>query len=90
MRVPVHQTLAAIDQALVVHFHKDLDHGIVEIPVLIGFRCAGCARHGKGVARPVTGRSQPFQLVDDRIAILALPFPDFFQKIIAAHVAATG
>jgi hypothetical protein len=34
MRVPVHQPLAAIDQALVVHVDEDLDDGVVEIAVL--------------------------------------------------------
>ena len=31
MRVPVHQPLAAVDQALFIHLDKDLDHGVVEI-----------------------------------------------------------
>ena len=49
LRVPVHQPLAAIDQALVVHIDKDLDHRVVEI-ALFPRRCARRAGHGKGFA----------------------------------------
>ena len=49
MRVPVYQTLAAIDQALVVHIHEDLDHGVVEVAFLARRRAGGTG-HGKGVA----------------------------------------
>ena len=40
MRVPVDQPLAAIDQALVIHIDKNLDHGVVEIAIF----AAGCPR----------------------------------------------
>ena len=42
MRIPVHQPLAAIDEAFVIHIYKDLDHSIVEIAF---FACGriGCA-----------------------------------------------
>lgn len=43
MRVPVHQPLAAIDDALVIQIHEDADHGVVEIPFL--------ARRGAHIAR---------------------------------------
>ena len=54
MRVPVHQTLAAIDEALVIHIDEDLDHGVVEIALFaLGAPWPG---HGEGVAVPVTAR----------------------------------
>ncbi len=79
MRIPVHQTLAAIDEALVVHIDKDLQHRVVETFV-----------HREPVARPVTAGTKAFQLVDDGAAGLFFPFPDFFQKRLAAHFSAAG
>ena len=49
LRVPVHQPLAAIDQALGVKIDKDLDHRVVEI-ALFPRRCARRAGHRKGLA----------------------------------------
>ena len=37
MRVPVDQTFATVDQPLVIHLDKDLEHGIVEVAGL--FAC---------------------------------------------------
>ena len=88
MRVPVGQAFAAIDQALVVHIHKDLDDGVVEIAILIRGGRAGRTGHRKGVARPVTGVAKAFHLVDDGAAFFGLPFPDLGQEFVARHVAA--
>ena len=41
MRIPVHQPLAAIDQPLVIHVDKDLDHRIVEIALFALGRALG-------------------------------------------------
>ena len=87
MRVPIHQPLAAIDVALVIHIDEDLDHGVVEIPFLARGR-AWCARHGEGLARPIARRPQPLELVDDGAARLLFPRPDMRQEFLAAHVAA--
>ena len=44
--------------------------------------------HRKTLARPVAGRAEPLQLVDDDAAALGLPLPDAFEEFGAAHVAA--
>ena len=87
MRVPVHQALAAIDKALVIHVDKDLDHRVVEIAL---FACGRTrrARHGKGQPGPVARRTQPLELGHDGAAGLLFPCPDMGQEFLAAHVAA--
>ena len=50
MRVPVDQSLAAIDQPFVIHFHEDFDHGVMEIAGLFSVRRAAGPGHGKGRA----------------------------------------
>ena len=87
MRVPVHQPLAAIDQALAVHVHEDLDDGVVEV-ALFAFRRIGRARHGEGLARPVAGGAEAFQLPDDRPARGDLLLPDAGGEGVAAHLGA--
>ena len=77
MRVPIDQTLAAIDQPLGVHIHKNLDHRVWEI-----------ARHGESLAVPITRGPKPLQLVDNGAARLRLPLPNLVQKSLAAHLAA--
>ena len=56
MRIPVDQTLAAIDEPLLIHFNKNLDHSIVEIwrILVANTRVTLCTRHGKSVAIPIT------------------------------------
>ena len=49
MRIPVHQTLAAIDETFVIHLHEDLDHGIMEVALCIRGRTGGSG-HGEGFA----------------------------------------
>ena len=90
MRVPVHQPLAAIDEALVVHLHEDLDHRVVEIGAVAGLGVASRAAHGEGLARPVAGGAEALQLPDDGAARLDLLLPDAVQKRLAAHLAAGG
>ena len=88
MRVPVHQTLAAVDEALVVHFDKDFDHGVVEV-ALFASRGIRSTRHGERVARPVAGRTQTFQLADDGVAVLAFPFPNLVEECLTAQITTT-
>ena len=87
MRVPVDQTLAAIDQALVIHIHEDLDHGVVEVAFLARGGTGGTG-HGKGVARPIKRGAKAFELADDRAAGLLLLLPDFGGEILAGEVGA--
>ena len=79
LRVPVHQPLVFVDQPLAIEFDEHLDHGARQAFI-----------HGEALARPVAGRPQPLQLVDDGVAALGLPLPDPFQKLLAAHLAAAG
>ncbi len=88
MRIPVHQPLAAIDIALAVEIDENLDHRVVEIALGIRLRCPRRPRHGEGIARPVTGRTEALQLINDRIAVLRLPLPDLAEEILAAHIRA--
>ena len=53
MRVPIHEALATVDQPIVVHFHKDLDHGVVEV-AFFTFGGVWGTGHGKCIAGPVT------------------------------------
>ena len=77
MRVPVHQTLVAIDQTFLVQLHEDLaDSGIQPLV------------QGKPLARPVARRAQAAQLAHDSPAALGLPFPDLLDEGVTAHVAA--
>ncbi len=89
MRVPVDEALAAIDQALLVHLHEDLDDGIVEVALVRGGG-ARRAGHGEGVAGPVAGRAEALELVDDGVAGLALPLPHLLEEGLAPHLAAGG
>ena len=90
MRVPVDQTFAAIDQALVVHLNKDLDDRIVEIGrvLVTGAGIPLRARHGEGGAVKVAGRAKALQLVDNGAAGLFFPGPDFLKELLAAQFGA--
>ena len=63
-RAPVHQPLAAIDQALVVPADERLADGSGQPFV-----------HREPLARPVQGVPHPLDLVDDLAAVLLLPLP---------------
>ena len=89
MRVPVDQPLAAIDQALVIHLHKDLDDGVVEI-ALVARRRIRRAGHGESFAAIVAGGAEAAQLLDDGAAGLCFPFPDFFEEFFAPQLRAFG
>ncbi len=77
MRIPVHQTLVTIDQAVLVQLHEDLPNGGVQ-PLV----------QGEAFARPVAGRAQAAQLTHDGPAGFSLPLPHLLDEGVAAHVAA--
>ena len=87
MWIPIDQTLAAVDQSFVVHFHEDFDHRIVKIWAIFmaGARVTLRACHGEGCAVPIAGGAQAFELVYNCPARLLFPLPDFFQKLLAAQ-----
>ena len=87
MGVPVHQPLAAVDQALVVHLDEDADHGVVEIAVLARRRIRG-ARHGEGLTRPVAGGAKAAELPLDVAARADLLLPDQLQEVVAGEIGA--
>ena len=72
LRVPIDQPLVLVDQPGAVERDEDADHRLREPFV-----------HGEALARPVAGRAQPFELVDDGAARLRLPGPDLFQELLA-------
>ncbi|MNQ30860.1 hypothetical protein D3C85_442160 [compost metagenome] len=76
MRVPVHQSLVAIDQAVLMQLDEDLADGGVQALV-----------QGEALARPVAAGAQAAQLAYDGAARLRLPFPDLVDEGVAAHVA---
>ena len=76
-RIPVHQPLVLVDQPFAVQFDEHLDDGARQALV-----------HGEAFARPVAGRAEPLQLVDDDAAALGLPLPDPLEELGAAHLAA--
>ena len=57
--VPVYQTLAAIDEAFVIHLDKNANDGVVKIAILALGRIRR-ARHGKCLTRPIAGRTKTF------------------------------
>ena len=77
MRIPVHQTLVTIDQAILVQLDEDLADGGVQPFV-----------QRKAFARPVAGRAQTAQLAHDGPAGFGLPLPHLLDEGVPAHVAA--
>ena len=73
-RVPIHQPLVLVDQALAVELDEHLGDGAGQ-PLV----------HGEALARPVGAGAQPAQLLDDGAAGFGLPFPDFGQEFLAAQ-----
>ena len=89
MRIPVDQAFSAINQTLVIHVDKDLDHGVVEI--LLGrFGITGRAAHGERLARPVAGCAQALELADDIAARFRFLVPDEADEFLAAHIGAAA
>ncbi len=76
-RIPVHQALAAIDQALVEKAHEGFSH-----------RPGQALIHGETLARPVGGGAQPAHLTRDTVAGVLFPFPDFFDEFFPAQIMA--
>ncbi len=76
-RVPVHQPLGAVDQALLVELDEHLADGVAE-PLV----------HGEALARPVGRGAEALELIDDGAAALGLPLPDALEELLAAHLAA--
>src|SRR5271157_5963893 len=75
-RTPVHDVLSAINQPLFIQPDEHLAHRMRKVLV-----------HGEVLASPIDRRAQPLHLVEDRAAILALPFPDALHKFFAPHLA---
>ena len=90
MWVPIDQTLAAIDQAFVVHLDKDFQHGVVEVAGLFVCRRAFGPRHGKGRAGPVHAVAQAARLLFDLPTLGGFPFPDLFEELFTPQLCALG
>src|SRR5487761_484275 len=76
-RVPIHEPLAAVDQALLVQTYEYLDDRARQVRV-----------HREAVARPVDGVSQAAHLRGDGAARLRLPLPNALHEGLASEVAA--
>jgi hypothetical protein len=72
--VPVHEALAAVDEAFVVEPHEYLGHGARQPFV-----------HREAVARPVDGRAEAAELLRDRVARALLPLPDALDEALPAE-----
>ncbi len=83
IRIPVHQTLATIDQSFLVHPHKYFDdrarhlrvHREVTALLAFGVGKSPVARHAEAAHLPGDGRPR-----------LLLPFPDAFDEFFAPQV----
>ena len=75
MRAPVDDTLALIDEALVIevyeYFLNSFGATVIE---------------GEALSIPVTGGTEFFQLLNDSAAVFAFPFPCTFQETFTAEV----
>ena len=76
-RVPVHQALAAIDQAFFVQAHEHFRDRLRQARV-----------HGEALARPIERGAHAPQLLGDGAAGLRLPFPHALEKCFAPEVVA--
>ena len=83
LRVPVHQALAAVDQALLVQAHEGLSDDAAQLVV-----------HGEVFAAPVHAVAHAAHLRGDGVARLFLPLPHLGDEVLArlgwggAHVVA--
>ncbi len=77
--VPVHKALGLVDQPRAKKLDKSFEHRLRRSRV-----------HGEPLARPVAGRAETFELVDNGAARFRLPLPNLFQKFLAAQRAAVG
>jgi hypothetical protein len=76
-RVPADQTLAAVDQTLLVQPHKGFGHHLGQLVV-----------HGEVFMAPVHAVAHAAHLRGDGVAALFLPFPHPRYKVLAAQVVA--
>mmetsp|Transcript_17201 Transcript_17201/g.58143 ORF Transcript_17201/g.58143 Transcript_17201/m.58143 type:complete len:299 (+) Transcript_17201:2324-3220(+) len=74
-RGPVHQPVCPVDAAVFVQFRKRLRH-----------RRRASRVHGEPLSRPVHRRTEAAELLVDARTVLFLPFPNFFQKLVAAKI----
>ena len=71
-RVPVHQALATINQALLIQTHKGFGHGFGQFGV-----------HREVFAAPIHTRTHAAHLGGDGVAALLFPLPDFGDEVFA-------
>ena len=76
-RVPVNETLAAVDEAFVVETYKALGYSFRQTLV-----------HRESFACPVTGAAEAAHLLCNRAARIGFPFPDLFQELFATQIVA--
>ena len=75
MRTPVDNTASFINQPLFIQVDKHFTN-----------RRRAALVHRKTGALPVTGSAELLLLLDNAVAVLALPVPDLFQKFFAAKI----
>ena len=73
--IPVDEALVLVDQALLVERDENFENSLGETFI-----------HGEAFARPVAGRAETFQLVEDQAAGFGLPFPHLLHEGLAAHI----
>ncbi len=74
-RVPVHQALAAVDQALFIELDEGVHHHGRELLV-----------HGEVFAAPVDGVAHAAHLLGDGVAAAFLPLPDLGDEVLACFL----
>lgn len=72
LRIPVDQTVAAIDEAFLIEAHEGFDHDLGELFV-----------HREVGAVPIDAVADAAHLVENRAARELLPFPDLFNELLA-------
>ena len=77
LRVPVDQPLVLVDQPGAIERDEHLEDRLRQ-PLV----------HGEALARPVAGRAEPLELVDDGAAGFGLPGPDLLEEFLAPERAA--
>lgn len=76
---PVNDTLAAVDQTVVVPVAEDLAHGLRVVLV-----------HGKALVIEVNGAAHTLDLLDDDAAVLVGPIPASVDKLVATDLRAAN
>ena len=78
--IPIDQTFATINEALVIHLNKNFNHSIMKVRAVF-MAYAGIplrTGHGEGGPFPITRGAKPLELVHNRAARVFFPFPNFF------------